>query len=311
MKKPSLSIIVMLVLFSLTSFALAKDRDVLVSTDFNYVLQSNGTAQITNYNGIAQELVIPLELDGYTVTSIGENAFSECKSLTSVTLPDSITSIGEYAFSDCTNLTSIIIPNGVTSIGECAFFTCTSLTDVYIPDSVTRIDTNPFVQCHSLVNIHVSPDHPFLATIDGVLFSKPERRLICYPCAFVQTEYTVPQGIQIIGNGAFAICHDLKTVNIPNSVTEIGIVAFAWCDGLTAVTIPDSVTSIGISAFYNCTNLSSVTVPSSVRFIGNDAFSYCADSLMLTVGRNSYALQYCRDNALNYNYIDANDWLNG
>ena len=65
------------------------------------------------------------------VTSIGDYAFRDCTSLTSVTIPDSVTSIGNYAFAYCSSLTSVTIGNGVTSIGERAFYNCTSLESVY------------------------------------------------------------------------------------------------------------------------------------------------------------------------------------
>ena len=70
-----------------------------------------------------------------SVTSIGDDAFSNCKSLTSVTIPDSVTSISDFAFSNCKSLTSVTIPDSVTSIGEWAFFGCSSLTDVYYAGS--------------------------------------------------------------------------------------------------------------------------------------------------------------------------------
>ena len=79
-----------------------------------------------------------------SVTSIGDYAFSDCTSLTSITIPESVTSIGAYAFDDCTSLTSVIIPEGVTSIGYCAFSDCTSLTSVIIPQSVTSIGNYAF-----------------------------------------------------------------------------------------------------------------------------------------------------------------------
>ena len=94
-----------------------------------------------------------------------------------------------------------------------------------------------------------------------------------------------------------------------HAVTAIGDYAFSFCFELTSVIIPDSVTSIGDYAFCNCEYLTSVTIPDSVTSIGDEAFSGCK-SLTLTVGRDSYAKEYCIENSLTYTYADANDWLN-
>lgn len=72
------------------------------------------------------EAVIPKEIEGASVTSIGSRAFVDCRSLTEITIPDSVTSIGFEAFQECTSLTEIAIPDGVTSIGSNAFSGCTS-----------------------------------------------------------------------------------------------------------------------------------------------------------------------------------------
>ena len=95
-----------------------------------------------------------IKFDGY-VTTIGEKAFYECSSLTSVTIPDSVTSIGYFAFGGCTSLTSVTIPNSVTSIGSSAFNRCTSLTSVTIPDSVTAIGDLAFCGCSGLTSITI------------------------------------------------------------------------------------------------------------------------------------------------------------
>ena len=108
--------------------------------DFEFEISDDGTAAITKYKGSDAEVTIPSEIDGKSVTSIGEEtimyiggdyAFSCCESLTSVTIPDSVTSICSNAFWDCKSLTSVTIPDSVTSIGANVFYGCESLTDVY------------------------------------------------------------------------------------------------------------------------------------------------------------------------------------
>ena len=156
---------------------------------------------------------------GDNVTSIGNNAFWNCTSLTSVTIPKSVTSIGSQAFSGCSGLTSVIIPNSVTSIGGGAFSGCSGLTSVIIPNSVTSIGNSAFHHCNGLMSV------------------------------------TIGNSVTSIGSYAFSGCSGLTSVIIPNSVTSIGNSAFHHCNGLMSVTIGNSVTSIGSYAFLGCSGL--------------------------------------------------------
>ncbi|MBQ4144338.1 MAG: leucine-rich repeat domain-containing protein, partial [Thermoguttaceae bacterium] len=135
-------------------------------TDFNYTVR-DGRIEITRYTGSATSVTIPLSIDGLPVTSIGKRAFYECKSLTSVTIPESVTSIGDHAFSWCKSLTSVTIPESVTSIGDSAFSWCGSLTSVTIPDSVTSIGGGPFAACDQLTEIRVSAGNTHFKSEDG------------------------------------------------------------------------------------------------------------------------------------------------
>ncbi len=147
--------------------------------------------ELTKYKGYGGDVIIP---DG--VTNIGENAFSGCKGLTSITIPQGVTSIGDKAFSGCTGLTSVIIPDGVIYIDNWAFDHCSGLTSVTIPESVTNIGSQAFEGCSGLTSV------------------------------------TIPEGVTSISYGAFDDCSGLTDITIPESVTSIGYKAFWGCSSL-------------------------------------------------------------------------------
>ena len=199
----------------------------------------------------------------YSVTSIGEFAFSGCTGLTSVTIPSSVTEIGEEAFRGCTGLTSVTIPNSVTSIGYSAFGGTPWYNNQ--PDGVVYIGKVAYefkgeMASGTAINIKEGT-----VSISGYAF---------YGCTGL-TSITIPNSVTSIGEFAFSGCTGLTSVTIPSSVTSIGKSAFSGCTGLTSVTIPNSVTEIGWSAFRGCAGLTSVTIPNSVTEIGWSAFEGC------------------------------------
>ncbi len=231
-----------------------------------------------------------------SVTSIGASAFYCCRSLTSVTIPNSVTSIGNFAFYYCDSMTSVSIPNSVTSIGNSAFYYCDKLTSVTIPNSVTEIGYGPFSYCRRLTEINVEEGNEYFCSYNGVLYNFDKTILI--QCPGAKKECEIPNSVTSISDYAFYYCTSLTSVSIPNSVTSIGKYTFYYCDKLTSVDIPNSVTSIGNDAFYNCSSLTSVTIPNSVTSIEPLSFRYCFNLTSVTIPNSvtsigNYAFSGC------------------
>jgi len=252
-----------------------------------------------------------------TCTSIGDDAFYYCTSLTSVTIPDSVTSIGDCAFQFCKNLTSITIPNSVISIGDDAFYYCTSLTSVTIPDSVKSMGNGVFDECISLTEINFNATEMLDLSEDNYVFDNagengngitvhigsnvtkiPSHLFAGFP-KLTSVVFEENSACTSINDFAFAGCISLTSITMPNSITMIGDDAFRSCTNLTSITIPDNVTSIGNSAFEYCQNLTSVIIPDSVTSISERLFFNCYRLTSVTIPNSvtsidKSAFAYCR-----------------
>ena len=133
---------------------------------------------------------------GNGITNIGNYAFYNCYSLSSITIPVEVINIGNEAFSNCYGLSSVTIPAEMTNIGTYAFSNCYGLSSVTIPAEMTNIGNYVFVSCYSLSSV------------------------------------TIPEGVTSIGNNAFGNCYSLSSVTIPEGVTSIGSNAFTSCYGM-------------------------------------------------------------------------------
>ena len=200
----------------------------LLSNLFSEFKIKNGV--LVKYTGKDANVEIP-----NNVTIIGEKAFTECKTLVSVTIPNSVKSIENNAFSFCTLLKEITLPNSVTSIGDWAFFYCTGLVKIVIPSSVESIGNAICGSCSSLKQIVVYENNAKFKSIDGSLYTKSGNTLVQY-----------------------AIGSNVKAFTIPSSVSGIRDWAFWGCNNIISITIPSSVTRIGLSAFHGCRNLKTI-----------------------------------------------------
>ena len=232
---------------------------------YNITSSSKSTVEVTYRGGYwyscdneyTGKVVIPETITyrskTYTVTSIGNCAFSDCDKLTSVTMPNSITSIGKSAFNSCSGLTSVTIPNSVTSIGGSAFSGCSGLTSVTIPNSVTSIGSSAFYGCINLTSVNISD----IASWCRIKFIDDE-----YGYGYQSNPLFYANNLYL--NGEL-----VKDLVIPETITEINPYTFYNCSCLTSVTIPNNVTNIAQYAFYGC-QLSSLTIGTGVLSIGSD-----------------------------------------
>ena len=213
-------------------------------------------------------VVIPetVEIDGktYTVTRIGEDAFRDCKNLTSLNLPKSVTGIGINALYGCSGLTEINVDNANTtfsSVGGVLFnkdkteiirFPENKSGSYTIPNSVTYIHYGAFEHCKNLSSINI------------------------------------PNSVKRIGSFAFIDCISLTEISVPEGIVTIENQTFQDCTGLSSVTIPQSVTEIGGNAFEDCISLESIAIPSNVISIGYSAFRGCYSLKEMNLDGNNY-----------------------
>lgn len=275
--------------------------------NFKYKEQKDGTLEITDYKqeNNDKEVVIPAEIKGKKVTSIGSSAFRGCNNLSSISVPKGVTSIGGSAFRGCSKLSSIHLPNGVTKIGQYAFASCKTLKSINLPEGLISIEEETFSGCSNLSSISLPEG---LTSIRGYAF---------YNCSKLSNIH-LPKGITLLESEVFCGCSglkeiivdennityaskdgilyakDMKTliccpegktgeVVVPEEVTKLEEYAFSGCSNLSTIILSKKVTSIGSAAFEGCSNLSSIHLPEGVTDLGDRVFSGCSSLSDITV----------------------------
>ena len=274
-------------------------------------------AQLKSYKGEDTALTVPDTVRDKPVTAIGISAFSGADALESVTLPGSVTEIGGSAFYGTSALREIELPQGLRTIGMAAFrnsgigeielpeglerigraaFFSSGLRNAEIPSSVREIGDAPFSECADLTGISVSGENPAYKAEDGVLYTADGRVLVQYPNGREGDQYTVAEGTEEIGYGAFAGA-GLKAVDFPDTLRQIDNDAFFECWYLTQLQLPDSLERIGSLSFGrnreneevpgDRTRLDVVRIGPAVTFIGDDAFTALKTAAFEVDGENA------------------------
>lgn len=223
------------------------------------------------------------------VKIIGDNAFMDCKKLTTVTLPYIITSIGKAAFKNCVELTAFTTMEGakdtrLASIGSEAFFGCVKLRNVdnKTTEKVNNVGKSAFENCVALVNIDLSSlgifsDSVFKNAINLESVKMP-LSISVGKSAFENCGklVNVTATINRADANAFINCVNIRSIVFASNIKEIGAHAFDGCVLIQKVVIPGSVVTIGDSAFNGCRNIITLTFEgSSLLSIGNSAFKDC------------------------------------
>lgn len=237
------------------------------------------TVTITKYTGTESTVILPSKISSWPVTKIGEDAFQDNTTITSVTIPASVTEIGSNAFAGCTNLTSVnyagdwsnlTIQSGNPAVQDAAN---EQLFDFeFTLDNTAAIVTNyKYNGAAADVTIPSRYKGKPVTTIGHAAFFNS-----------AVTSVTIPDSVTSISDDAFVNCPQLTNISIPNSVTYIGFFAFGSCTSLKSITLPSSLSSISGALFSGCSQLTTIHIPVSVTSIGNNAFADCPSLMTVT-----------------------------
>ena len=285
---------------------------------FLYHLNGN-VVVITGYNGEGVDVIIPEEINGYSVTEIGSRAFSDCSNIKSIVLPKSIQIVGSYAFSNCDSLESVDMEEngGICEVvfESGAFSECPKLSQVNFSSDVSSLGEYLFSNCRSLSvlqlpeNVKVLGESMLKGTkITSITIPKKVERIIgsnyrgplagCETLKEVIFEEEMKKIPDYIASTDDSTKNHIEKVKIPNGVTEIGVYAFYNCGEIINIELPQTLEKIGNMAFESCRGLKSISLPESLKEIGGRAFANCNGIEKLSLSKSiqivrSYAFSNC------------------
>lgn len=315
MKKIRVLISVLLILIISNATVLAAPRIPVykVGNVLYFFDKSSGT--ITSFAGDPVDLVIPLSLGGYSVVSIGPNAFYGSPTLRTLSIPDGISTISASAFSACPNLTSVEIGASVSYVGSRAFADCPNLSNVYFYGTLDNIEPDAFDN----TSLTINSSSEFVVLGNSLLKYNGNASKVVIPDkiksiaagAFAYNtdirEVVLPDGLQKVGDNAFVHCYYLEKITIPSTVSHIGAGAFddtqwmkdhgpeyvtvngvliSYKGGERHIEVPEGITAVGAGAFMANAELRSVHLPDSVVYIDSMAFGGCSELRVLNIPDN-------------------------
>jgi len=240
--------------------------------------------ELVSFNSKAEELVIPSEINGKPVKSIGNSAFS-CSAVRKVTVPDGVVKIDNYAFESCTSLESIILPDTVETIGFNAFSDCSSLREFRFPASLKSLGINSFSRCTSLEKIYVNSA---LERIENDSFLRCESLSEIYVediSAWCRIDFENIEANPLSIAEKLYVSDNLVEELVIENVETVSDYAFFRFSGIKKLTLGEGVRIIGESAFSNCTSLTHLTLSDSVATVGKSAFNSCQSLEYVFVGK--------------------------
>ena len=250
-----------------------------------------------SYKDTATNLVVEVG-----ITEIGDSAFSGFTKLQKISLPKGLKLLGDNCFEKCSSLTSVDIPRRVTTWRDYCFKACTSLTSVSIgrvlQEDTVAVGENPFLGDKALESITVETGHPYLYVQDHALVCRSKygwNTLVTYPEGLTDLSYCIPEGVDTVGDMAFAGNQSLQSLSMKSSVTRIEGRAFWNMTSLKEIRFSDNITSIDwneytsdgfVGALYGCENVEQIILPRHLRSLGGVAFGTCGKLKELVLPAN-------------------------